>query len=206
MTEHDDLKVVLLDDSPSDTDSFGAHSRVARAIEELVKSDTPGGKVLGLQGGWGSGKTTVTRLLRARLSADENHGFISFDTWAHEGDPLRRTFLEYTIEGLMEPGWVQEAKWQKNLDEIACRRTETTRKTIPKPTALGKWFALSVLLVPFGSALLRDALRDGAEYALEPSRSLSLQLITGTLLTLSWAIVLVGNIARIGLAKARNAT
>ena len=28
MTEHDDLRVVLLDDSPSETDSFGAHSRV----------------------------------------------------------------------------------------------------------------------------------------------------------------------------------
>ncbi len=96
--------VVLLSDDPSDADEFSAkaHENVAAAIARLVTSETPG-KVIGLEGPWGSGKSTIVRLLSARLrtpqdtsAASETHAVI-FDAWAHEGDPLRRTFLEAII-------------------------------------------------------------------------------------------------------------
>ena len=133
MTESASRRVVLLEDSPASVDSFGAHSRVSTAIAELIASDAPGGKVIGLEGGWGTGKTTVTHLLKERLSGNPEHGFVVFDTWAHEGDPLRRTFLEEMINSLVDREWASNKSWGVKLDEIARRRKETTKKTIPKP-------------------------------------------------------------------------
>ena len=42
----------LLADTPSETDSFGSHERVARAIGEVVQTES-GGRAIGLEGGWG---------------------------------------------------------------------------------------------------------------------------------------------------------
>lgn len=197
MTESASRRVVLLEDSPASIDKFGAHSRVSNAIAELIVSEAPGGKVIGLEGGWGTGKTTVTCLLKESLSDSPEHGFVVFDTWAHEGDPLRRTFLEDMINSLVGLKWANEKVWSVKLDEIARRRKETTKKTVPKPTRLGKFFAISLLLVPFGSAILGDALRDGAEFTIDRGRPFSVQLIFATLLTLSWLLVLTLNGLRV---------
>jgi tRNA A37 threonylcarbamoyladenosine biosynthesis protein TsaE len=61
----------LLADDPSETDEFRrkAHEQVAHAIAGLAGSigREPGGKVIGLEGSWGSGKSTVVQLLCAEL-------------------------------------------------------------------------------------------------------------------------------------------
>ena len=54
---------VLIDDSPAIEDAFsasgvlGPHDRVAKAIADLTNE--PGGKMIGLEGGWGIGSHTV---------------------------------------------------------------------------------------------------------------------------------------------------
>ena len=52
----------LLPDTPADTDSFGSHERVAHSIAEVVQTES-GGKAIGLEGGWGSGKSTIVKLI-----------------------------------------------------------------------------------------------------------------------------------------------
>ena len=84
-------KTTLLDDSPATSDAFGAHQRIAGAVLQLVENE-PGGKAIALIGQWGSGKSTVVNL--AQNAAPKNVGVFVFDAWAHQGDPLRRTFLE----------------------------------------------------------------------------------------------------------------
>jgi predicted KAP-like P-loop ATPase len=64
------------------------------AIAELIRSGEAGGKMIGVEGGWGAGKTTVINLLRGELSDDKLVRIAIFDAWAHEGDPLRRTYLD----------------------------------------------------------------------------------------------------------------
>src|SRR4051794_17890088 len=90
--------VRLLADVPSKADEFeaNAHKRVASAIAELVSSE-PGGRVIGLEGSWGSGKSTVVELVSAALQPatgtgpkDEGIRMVVFDAWSHQGDPLRR--------------------------------------------------------------------------------------------------------------------
>lgn len=82
-----------VDDAPASTDGFGSHAPIASAIYELVTTEN-GGRTIGLEGSWGSGKSTVVSLLadQIRNGKSEAH-VVVFDVWAHEGDPLRRSFL-----------------------------------------------------------------------------------------------------------------
>ncbi len=111
----------LLVDSPSDVDEFGPHQRVACAIGDLVRSEK-GGRSIGISGKWGAGKSTVLSLLRTELQQLPNHDMWVFDAWAHEGDPLRRTFLESLISFLSKKKWIDESRWAKRVEELSGRR------------------------------------------------------------------------------------
>lgn len=151
----------LVVDSPSEEDLFGPHDQVARALAGVVLNER-GGKTIALAGQYGSGKSTVIRLLEHNLSGSEQHAVWIFDAWAHEGDPLRRTFLESLITALIEKGWVARDRWEEQLKLLALRRKDTTTKTLPKPSRIGLALAFALLLSPIGLALLNAALRDGA--------------------------------------------
>ena len=77
--------------------------------------------MIALEGGWGSGKSTVTRLLKSKLESDNNNFVWIFDAWAHEGDPLRRTFLERLLITLRARQWVG-SRWDKKREDLAKRR------------------------------------------------------------------------------------
>ena len=96
MVENKDCTTHLLPDHPAQTDAFGSHDRVASGIADLVSSGD-GGKSIALTGSWGSGKSTVVELLKLKDSPTK---IFVFNAWTHEGDPLRRTFLEQLINFL----------------------------------------------------------------------------------------------------------
>ena len=56
------------------------------------------------------------------------NGFVFvFDAWAHEGDPLRRSFLEKLICFCKENKLVlNQEEWKDKLDEELAKRKETT--------------------------------------------------------------------------------
>lgn len=148
-------KTRLLSDLPSDKDSFGSHERVAEAIADLIRTEN-GGKAIALIGTWGSGKSTVVKLLENLLRKSNNHPqdieIFTYDAWTHQGDPLRRSFLEEIIDFLFENGrkWVNKDYWKKQKDKLSRRLkiTETTQR--PQLTKYGKYIAGSVFLVPIG--------------------------------------------------------
>ncbi|MDT8445818.1 MAG: P-loop NTPase fold protein [bacterium] len=91
----------FLTDGPESDDQFGgAHDKVAQALAVTITEDKGlQGGAIALMGGWGSGKSTVVRLLQSKLKDQETHyKFFTFDTWAHQGDPVRRAFLEELIQ------------------------------------------------------------------------------------------------------------
>lgn len=159
----------LVFDEPGTGDEFGPHQRIADAIAAVIDEGDKS-VALGVEGAWGSGKTTVVNLLRNSLNhREQDYALITFDAWAHEGDPLRRTFLESVIEQLNEKQrghekdarWIDPDLWKTKLDEVAKRRTVEENKNVPK---LGKWdkaLVVSLLFVPIGNALLGSALREG---------------------------------------------
>src|SRR5437868_6629626 len=92
----------VLADDPAHTDAFGIYERLVDSLAETVTTDK-GGKAIGLVGSWGSGKSTVIQLLDAKL-AKSAACLWQFDAWAHEGDPLRRTFLENLLRLFLSRG------------------------------------------------------------------------------------------------------
>ena len=145
----------LIPDDPAIADAFDSHERIAEAVVEVVRTEV-GGKSIGLEGGWGSGKSTIVNLIRHKLARedDDKYGVFVFDAWAHQGDPLRRTFLENLMEYLRRIEWIQPAIWDDRRDEIAGRRQDETTKTKPTLTRVGVWFVLTLLTIPIGLALL----------------------------------------------------
>jgi hypothetical protein len=140
-----------LGDVPATADAFGGHARVADAIVELVRTE-PGGRTIGLEGGWGSGKSTIVRLACDQL--DENFEAFVFDAWSHEGDPLRRSFLEGLIDQLIGAGWVDGPRWRSKVEILARRRRMETHETTQDLTPRARWLAASLFVIPIGTGLL----------------------------------------------------
>ena len=66
MTDTKNKTVNLLTDLPVDKDDFGGHDRVANAIVELIQNEN-GGKSIALTGHWGSGKSSIVKMIKNKL-------------------------------------------------------------------------------------------------------------------------------------------
>jgi hypothetical protein len=156
----------LVTDAPSDSDAFGAHGRIAAAIASLVRN-SPGGKSIGLLGTWGAGKSTVVEILRNDLQADARFVVWLFDAWAHEGDSLRRMFLESLTETLQKKAWLSGKEWKERLEYLAGRRKVVEQSNTPRLSPLAVVLAISLLLVPLGLDLWSKRLDAGI--AIDPA-------------------------------------
>ena len=111
------------------------------------------------------------------------------------------------IKDFQSAKWVDIPNWDKELEELANRRKITTTRTVPKTTGLGKFFAISVLLVPLGSALITAALEQGITFDLDlPTSSISVKFILGLLFILAPFLTLAGNWIRLKFRKNDNNT
>lgn len=128
-----------------------AHDRVANSIAKLIKSEKDGGVTIGLEGSWGSGKSFVISLLKEKLKNNKSIKLIEFDSWAHQGDPLRRVFLESLIDEIN----VNNDLGLNQLKDSISKRIKTSKITSRKSiTCLGLWLSISAFLVPIGLALM----------------------------------------------------
>lgn len=193
--------VNVVNDAPSSTDEFGAHQRLADAISELIEV-TDGGVSIGLEGGYGSGKSTIVNLVKEKFKDNSKQTVILFDAWAHQGDPLRRTFLEKSISHLIECGWINDEKWNKKREELAQRRKITDTRSIPRLGALGGMLAISVFLIPVGLALLNVSLKE----TVTGTNSLEWLVVVGTFITLLPLPLLLISIIGGFIANRRNDT
>lgn len=162
----------FLSDEPADDDAFGGHERIANALATMIAEDE-GGRSVALVGQWGSGKSTVVKLLEKALRQRSEDvaaahpvdaRVFTFDAWEHEGDPLRLSFLEGLVECLTSAGphpWAARGCWRDRLVRLARTSETTTRTEVPVPTRLGGCLALSLLAVPVGPAALRALCADG---------------------------------------------
>lgn len=149
----------LLPDEPADVDVFGSHQRLARAIADLIANE-PGGKSIALTGSYGSGKSTVVRILSQLLRETTSHArpaVFVFDAWAHQGDVLRRAFLETFVAFLTSIAWTKSTKWQSNLELLLGRREQSESTSEPVLTVAGRLVGASALLIPPGAALVSKA-------------------------------------------------
>jgi len=182
----------LVTDAPSDKDAFGAHGRIAQAIAQLVRN-SPGGKSIGLLGTWGAGKSTVVEILRKDLEGDPRFVVWLFDAWAHEGDSLRRMFLESLTERLRAKQWLSGKEWKERLEYLAGRRKVVEQSNTPRLSSLAVMLAVSLLLVPLGLDLWSKRLDAGL--ALDPARPLDWGAVLAIVSSLAPLIVFVAYVA-----------
>ena len=168
----------LLADAPAEADAFGSHGRVARSIAEVVETER-GGRSIGLEGAWGTGKSTIVGLAAKNLAEvrDGEHRTVVFDMWAHQDDPLRRTFLENLIIRAQEFNWVNQKKWNERLAELAQRRREETTRVVPRLTGAGFMFGLTLLFIPIGAALISAGATSSASSTTSTSGTLAMVLL-----------------------------
>ena len=145
----------LLSDSPTTEDAFRSHDRVAATIADLLTSEE-GGRSVALTGSWGSGKSSIVERVRLKLEG-EMEVFV-LDTWAHQGDPLRRTVLEQLIDFFLDRRWLQNIEeWNRRKSALSRRYQDATTTSTPMLTGWGVALALSGLLVPAGISLFVKA-------------------------------------------------
>ena len=128
------------------------HERVATTLNRLMTS-TESGLTIGLEGSWGSGKSTVINILRQKLlTNDKKVFFFAFDAWAHDGDPLRKIFLESLITSIDPNG--EDEKLNNLKNEVSARKKTVNVKTEKSASKLGKILSISAVFIPIGAALL----------------------------------------------------
>ena len=111
-----------------------------------------------MEGTWGSGKSTVIKLLgqtfaqKNRQQNPQDTQLFTFDAWSHTGDPLRKAFLRELTDFLGgvksgSPKWIEASDWQKKLTRITIPRDSVVKSSRP---VIGNWIrALLVLAGAF---------------------------------------------------------
>lgn len=189
-SQEDDYKFQILYEEVSDKDEFeyNTHESVATTLYELIR-DTDKGITIGLEGAWGSGKSTVINLLHKKL--DKKTLFFSFDAWAHEGDPLRRIFLESLINKIDPNSENDELVSLKN--KVSGRTKTVDVKTKKGVSKFGKLISASALAIPMGSAFLSAVKYENLVYPWSNvPKSIDWLLVFGILLTLLPLFVTLG--------------
>ena len=145
-----DNKVKILNDEPTSQDCF-AHKKVADAISELIIEEN-GGRAIALTGTWGSGKSSIIEMIKEKTK--EHCKTFVFNTWVHEGDPLRRAFLESLILSfLQDANVIDHYKWENKLELISKRKEKNNIENKYHPTTAGIIFLFSTLFVPVGASI-----------------------------------------------------
>jgi KAP family P-loop domain len=94
-------------------DAFGVHTAYAKHLARIARS-CPTPFTVGLYSGWGTGKTSIVRLLQELVEADSGNQIqvIYLDVWKYASDPLKRWILLETERQLTDPGLLREYRYQ----------------------------------------------------------------------------------------------
>lgn len=130
--ENDELKPTkpFISNSPTGEDLFEgrAHSTIANNIARTLRHN-PDCKIIGLDGGWGTGKSNLVHQICKLLKKD--YHFFIYDAWGHQEDLQRRSLLEELLDDLIKNS-ILDDNWKGRLKLVLAKVKETESKKIPK--------------------------------------------------------------------------
>lgn len=144
----------FISNKPLGADLFEGKSqeKIAKKISTLLLENDYC-KVVGIDGGWGSGKSNLIGLLEKELKK-ENFVFFIYDTWGYQEDLQRRSILEALTAYLTEQtNILDKEKWDEKLKNLLAKRRETVTESIPRLSIGLLVSALALILTPILSIL-----------------------------------------------------
>ncbi len=145
-------RVILIDD-PSSEDLFHGkgHEKTANALSNTILEFADVDRAIGIDGPWGSGKSSIVEIADKILQSSKNKSnqkfhFFTFDIWKSQGSAFRRSFLEHFLF------------WSKNnfsskkatLNKIENKVKSKTKVIDTNNQVMLDWYGIFVLLcLPF---------------------------------------------------------
>ena len=138
-------KPQYVNSTPLGEDLFNGKSQetIANSIAELIKTKNIQGKLIGLEGVWGSGKSNLIKILEKLF--EKTHHVFTYDAWGYQEDLQRRSFLEGLTENLTKNKIIKSDGWNLKLKNLLARKRETNTRTIPRLS----WAIIALALVTF---------------------------------------------------------
>ncbi|MGV1776232.1 P-loop NTPase fold protein [Agrobacterium fabrum] len=143
----------ILIDEPSNEDHFNGkgHERTAVALSKAIANFSGSDRAIGLDGPWGSGKSTVVEIARKILDQRKTkqnraYHFFTFDIWQSQGSSFRRSLLEHFLDWAI----ATFPKHRSQLQEVErkvkgkVREVRSTNQSI-----LDWWGVLVIAALPF---------------------------------------------------------
>lgn len=157
-----DYKILTDDAKTVDLLEDKTHQKIAEHLYELITDEETPGLTIGIEGKWGSGKSTVIGILNEKLKSLSDTFVFYIDTWAHEGDHLRRIFLEKFIAEIKNKIGSDDAEELNKIENSVCNRTITkTITNTSKINVLGTVLAiLTIFVLPIGIAFIDNSCAD----------------------------------------------
>lgn len=137
----------FINNAPCGEDLFEGKSqqKIANNICNIIKTEKSC-NIIGIDGGWGSGKSNLVKQVENILSPEGYHFFI-YDAWGHQEDLQRRSFLEELTEYLTLKELVKDV-WKLKLKRLLSKVKETESKRVPKLSIGIIVIAFSILITP----------------------------------------------------------
>jgi len=150
-------KIIL--DRPTGSDSFsgGGHARTASSLASLIYSFDGTTTAIGLEGRWGSGKSSIVEIAQKQLESDaaqasadqkRTYQIFTFDLWTVQTANFRRTFLEQLISWLEALPDANKSKLAAIYDSITNRTVHTRTENTKKFSKFGLLVVIFLLLLP----------------------------------------------------------
>lgn len=175
-------------------------SEVSKAIANEISQNCSKGKIIGILGGWGSGKSSIIAGVKKILENDNKSNkcnFVEYDAWENEKFPFKLGFIEKLIEKYKECStnskkaktFKQELAQLKHLKEV---QESQDYSLLNLPNAL---LAISIFFYPLAFDLLTSSTPNKILYNFSTFFSISSFVIYNSALwvLLGGAIALVAN-------------
>lgn len=149
----------IIYDSPAQTDAFtgGGHARTANALARLIRTFNGETRAIGLEGRWGSGKSSIVEMAKKTLETGDadlkkkerrSYHIFTYDLWAHQTGNFRRTFLEQLIAWLEMQPQSDEKSLKKIYDQITNRTIRTRTDNTKVFSVFGVFSLIFILSLP----------------------------------------------------------
>lgn len=150
----------LLPDAPVDTDAFsgGGHDRTALVLAKAIARVTDRDYTIGLDGPWGSGKSTVVEIAKRKLRNENGNKPIRyevfcFDMWNVQGGSFRRSFLEHFVSWAKTTYPGSKSSLEKIQERIAAKKRKVRNTNRIDLGLYGVCILLMLPLLPFFYAI-----------------------------------------------------